>query len=222
MTKNRIIAVGGGLIALGTIGMVMNHGASPVALRAAGGPTVTIENPLPLPVTGGVSITGTPNVNVANTPNVNVNNTPNVHVTNSPTVQVGNSSASPVPTVATDNPARHVYGGGCAVTTAASIHTLTFCNPIPVVPPGQVLVIQTVTMQVAAGAGLVRDSSFITTEGGSQVSTPISFTVQPDGSLVATVPLVQYADANTPLFCQIETTNSAGFSCTINGYTITP
>jgi len=136
MTKNRIIAVGGGLIALGTIGMVMNHGASPVALRAAGGPTVTIENPLPLPVTGGVSITGTPNVNVANTPNVNVNNTPNVHVTNSPTVQVGNSSASPVPTVATDNPALQAFQYSNSSSTIGSQFT---------VPAGKTLVIEQVS-----------------------------------------------------------------------------
>src|SRR5260370_42377732 len=97
LKKSLIVA--GGLVALGSIGTIMNHVQNPAALHAADvGPQVTIAAPLPLPV----NVTGTPGVNVNNTPNVNVSNTPNVNVANSPTVQVGNTSSSPVLTHSVD------------------------------------------------------------------------------------------------------------------------
>jgi hypothetical protein len=74
--QNRLM-IAGGLIVLGSIGTVMNHGFSTGALRAAdGGPTVTIGGPLPVPTMAAqsgvwnVGITGTPNVAVANSPTV--------------------------------------------------------------------------------------------------------------------------------------------------------
>lgn len=92
-----IVAVA--LVALGSIGTIMNHVQNPAALRAGddGGPKVTIAAPLPLPV------------NVTGTPGVNVNNTPNVHIANSPTVEVGNTSSSPVVTRSVDNPGLQPY-----------------------------------------------------------------------------------------------------------------
>jgi hypothetical protein len=88
------LIVAGILVALGSIGTIMNQVQNPAALRAddEGGPKVTLVAPLPLPV------------NVNNTPSVNVNNTPNVHVTNSPAVLVGNPSSSPVLTRSVDDP----------------------------------------------------------------------------------------------------------------------
>src|SRR5260370_27827906 len=89
LKKSLIVA--GGLVALGSIGTIMNHVQNPAALHAAdAGPQVTIAAPLPLPV------------NVTGTPGVNVNNTPNVNVANTPTVQVGNTSSSPVLTHSVD------------------------------------------------------------------------------------------------------------------------
>jgi hypothetical protein len=109
--------------------MVTNRDTNPVALHAEGGPTVTIGNPLPLPITGGVSVTGTPNVNVANTPNVNVNNTPNVHVTN--------SSASPVPTADRDAIGRNLYQSVNNCNNVTNSCVISF----PAVPAGKRLVI---------------------------------------------------------------------------------
>jgi hypothetical protein len=77
--QNRLM-IAGGLIVLGSIGTMMNHGFSTGALRAAdAGPTVTIGGPLPVPTMAAqsgvwnVGITGTPNVAVANSPTVVVN-----------------------------------------------------------------------------------------------------------------------------------------------------
>lgn len=97
LTKSLTVVVC--LVALGSIGTMMNHFQNPGSLRADTdrGPTVTIAAPLPLPV------------NVTGTPGVNVNNTPNVHVTNSPAVLVGNTSSSPVLTRSVDNSGLHPF-----------------------------------------------------------------------------------------------------------------
>jgi hypothetical protein len=69
--RNKLIA-GGAVMILVAIGTVMNR----QAMQAAGGPSVTIESPIPLPVTGAVAVTqsGTWNVGLTGTPNVNVAN----------------------------------------------------------------------------------------------------------------------------------------------------
>ena len=117
------LIVAGSLLALGSIGTIMNQFRNPAALRADdGGPKVTIAAPLPLPV----SVTGTPGVNV--------NNTPNVNVTNSPTVQVGNTSSSPVLTRSVDNPGLQPF----QISLQGPLTTpLGFA-----VPPGKTLVIE--------------------------------------------------------------------------------
>ena len=69
--RNQLIA-GGAVLLLAAIGTMMNR----QAMQAAGGPSVTIESPIPLPVTGTVAATqsGTWNVGLTGTPNVNVAN----------------------------------------------------------------------------------------------------------------------------------------------------
>lgn len=102
----------GGVLLLGSIGMLMNSGSTTPALHAVDmGPTVTIANPLPLPTTAAqngawnVGINGTPNVNVANTPGVNVNNIPNVNINNTPNVNIAGT-----PTVRNaDEPGRGAF-----------------------------------------------------------------------------------------------------------------
>ena len=93
--KNASI-VWGGLVLLGTIGVMMSGGATTPALLAsptANPSVVTIGGPLPLPTTAAqngawnVGINGTANVNVANTLGVNINNTPNVSIAGTPNVR---------------------------------------------------------------------------------------------------------------------------------------
>jgi hypothetical protein len=63
--RNKLIA-GGAVVILAVIGSVMNSRQS--TIQGAGGPTVTIDPAqLPLPVTGTIGLTGTPNVKVTNT-----------------------------------------------------------------------------------------------------------------------------------------------------------
>lgn len=52
--------------------------------------------PKPLPITGSVTITGTPAVTVTGTPAVTVTGTPAVTLSGTPTVNVGNSEGNPV------------------------------------------------------------------------------------------------------------------------------
>src|SRR6516164_126026 len=81
--RNQLIA-GGAVLLLAAIGTMMNR----QAMQAAGGPSVTIESPIPLPVTGTVAVTGSTTVSgtvaatQSGTWNVGVTGTPNVHVTN--------------------------------------------------------------------------------------------------------------------------------------------
>lgn len=90
---------------------VVNTDTNPVAIRA----------PAPLPVSGNVTITGTPSVNVANTPNVNVTNNPAV-------VQSGswNVGILGVPAVAQNG----TWNVGLTGTPSVSLVTPT--TPIPV------------------------------------------------------------------------------------------
>jgi len=136
------LIVAGSLIALGSIGTIMNHAQNPAALHAdddGGGSKVTIAAPLPLPV----SVTGTPGVNV--------NNTPNVHVTNSPTVQVGNPSSSPVLTRSVDNPALE------PLQFLQSGPFLEFSFPVPA---GKTLVIEQVSIGCFEPAASVIQTDF--------------------------------------------------------------
>jgi len=85
--RNQLIA-GGAVLLLAAIGTVMNRQA---ARADVPGPTVTIGAPLPLPVTGTVSVTG----------NVGINGTPNVHVANTltapvPTLDISKSASQHV------------------------------------------------------------------------------------------------------------------------------
>ena len=64
--RNQLIA-GGAVLLLAAIGTMMNR----PAVQAAGGPSVTIESPIPLPVTGTVAVTGSTTVSGS----VHVNNT---------------------------------------------------------------------------------------------------------------------------------------------------
>jgi hypothetical protein len=74
--RNKLIA-GGAVLVLAAIGTVLNR----QAVQAAGGPSVTIESPIPLPVTGTVAATqsGTWNVGIIGIPGVNINNSPSIH-----------------------------------------------------------------------------------------------------------------------------------------------
>jgi hypothetical protein len=111
--KNASI-VWGGLVLLGTIGVMMSGGATTPALLAsptANPSVVTIGGPLPLPTTAAqngawnVGINGTANVNVANTPGVNINNTPNVSIAGTPNVSIAGT-----PTVRNaDEPGRGAF-----------------------------------------------------------------------------------------------------------------
>jgi hypothetical protein len=109
--KNALIGWGG-VVLLGSIGVIMNSSSTTAALHAAPtGPVVTVGGPFPLATTAAqngawnVGISGTPNVNVANTPGVNINNTPSVNVAGTPNVSIAGT-----PTVRNaDEPGREAF-----------------------------------------------------------------------------------------------------------------
>lgn len=106
----RAFAVTLGLVIFGSVLSLMPQKTA----TATGGAPVTVLN-TPLPVTGTVNAAVSGSIGVNNFPgnqSVSITN-PSVPVSGSVgvtgTVSVANSSASPVPTFATDNPARNSY-----------------------------------------------------------------------------------------------------------------
>ena len=93
--RNKLIA-GGAVMILAAIGTMMNR----QAMQAAGGPSVTIESPIPLPVTGTVAVTGS--TTVSGTVAATQSGTWNVGVTGTPNVNVANPATAPALTL--DNP----------------------------------------------------------------------------------------------------------------------
>jgi hypothetical protein len=81
--KNHLIAAAV-LSVLAVIGTIMNSRQ----VSAQGGPTVTIGSPIPLPVTGSTTVSGTVAATQSGVWNVGINGTPNVHVTNPATAPV--------------------------------------------------------------------------------------------------------------------------------------
>ena len=123
--RNKLIA-GGAVLLLAAIGTMMNR----QAMQAAGGPSVTIESPIPLPVTGTVTATGTIAATQSGTWNVGVTGTPNVHVTNPAT--------APALFLNENDPGRIPYQSFQGVPCSAVPCIASF----PVVPANHRLVVQ--------------------------------------------------------------------------------
>ena len=129
---------------LALIGSLMNSQQS--AVRAAGGPTVTIDaTQLPLPVQGSLGVSGTIAAKQSGTWNVGVTGTPNVNVTNPATapaltLDISKSASQHVGLLCVlDNGAfTCIQGGGIA--------------PY-VVPAGQNLIVNSVDIATSGGGG---------------------------------------------------------------------
>jgi hypothetical protein len=148
--KKRIFAAA--IIAgLAVIGSLMNSQQSTV--RAAGGPTVTIDQAqLPLPVQGSLGVSGTVAATQSGNWNVGITGTPNVHVTNPATAPALTLDIS-------KSASRHVQlicgslGGGNGVTCNPASADGTFSGTTYVVPAGESLVVTSVDMFTFATSG---------------------------------------------------------------------
>jgi hypothetical protein len=141
--KNHLIAMAV-LSVLAIVGTIMNsHQAQ--AQGPPGGLAVNIVNPLPVPVTGSLGISGTPNVNVAN------------------------PATAPVLALNVNDPGRIAYQ---AVSNKQGCGTNVVCIlTFPTVPTGHRLVIQHVSIEAMAGptvstinSGLARIGHFLPTQ----------------------------------------------------------
>jgi hypothetical protein len=90
--RNKLI-VSGAVLVLAAIGAVMNRQSA----QAAGSAPVTIESPIPLPVTGTVAVTG--NVATTGTVAATQSGTWHVGVTGTPNVSVTNTLTAPALTL---------------------------------------------------------------------------------------------------------------------------
>lgn len=119
---------------LAVIGSLMNSQQS--AVRAAGGPTVTIDpTQLPLPVKGSLGISGTVAATQSGTWNVGITGTPGVNVTNPATAPVLFSNVN--------DPGRIPYQ---VVRTNINCLAPPCTVPFPAIPNGHRLVLQHVSV----------------------------------------------------------------------------
>ena len=100
--RNKLMA-GGAVMILAAIGTMMNR----QAMQAAGGPSVTIESPIPLPVTGTVAVTGS--TTVSGTVAATQSGTWNVGLTGTPNVNVANPATAPALFLNVNDPGRIAY-----------------------------------------------------------------------------------------------------------------
>jgi hypothetical protein len=171
--KKRIFATA--IIAgLAVIGSVMNSQQSTV--RAAGGPTVTIDQAqLPLPVQGSLGVSGTVAATQSGAWNVGITGTPNVKVTNPAT--------APVLFVNVNDPGRIPYqsvaANSCSATPSSCQIALTS------VPNGHRLVIQHVSVFALADLASTTAAVQVPLQNGFPL---ISFpaTVIPDPRIAGT------------------------------------
>jgi hypothetical protein len=143
--KNHLI-VATVLSLLAIAGTIMNsHQAK--AQGPPGGLAVNIVNPLPVPVTGSTTVSGTVAATQSGAWNVGITGTPNVNVTNPATA----------PVLALDiskSASRHVQLDCEIFSGAGSVCTDVAALTPYVVPPGQNLVVTSVDIVGAAGGGV--------------------------------------------------------------------
>ncbi len=129
---------------------------------AAGEPAkpVIVKN-TPLPVSGTVGISGTPNVNVKNTPlpvsgTVGISGTPNVNVSNMPTVGIDSMNNTVRIARDAENPARQPFRAS-PPPVPLNVGVVGRSATLTIVPAGKRLVIEYVSVQgdVPAGQSLI-------------------------------------------------------------------
>ena len=130
--RNKLIA-GGAVMILAAIGTMMNR----QAMQAAGGPSVTIESPIPLPVTGTVAVTGS--TTVSGTVAATQSGTWNVGLTGTPNVNVTNTLAAPVPVLDISRSAsQHVILNCLQLNNAPACVTQSASSTPYMVPAGKI------------------------------------------------------------------------------------
>lgn len=138
------------LIALAAVGILAAVGTlmnSKQAAAAASGPTVTIDGPFPLPVTGTATVSGSVaaaqsgvwNVGISGTPSVSVTSLPAVQLSGTPTVNVATQSGAPLMVVNLSDRGRTPYQSILPDCASGS------CQ-FPPVPAGYRLVVESISV----------------------------------------------------------------------------
>jgi len=171
--RNKLV-VGGAVLILAAIGSVMNRQPA----QAAGAP-VTIESPIPLPVTGSVAVTG--NVGINGSPSVNVATLPAVQLSGTPTVNVVTASGAPLSVVNLSDRGRTPYQSTLQDCAGSS------CI-FPAVPSGHRLVVESISVLVTF---------------------PSAVTFYPNAALIGSSGIVLNLPLNLPLSPQNTTAGAA-------------
>lgn len=210
---------------------------APTPSHSSGSAPVTVVN-TPLPVQGTIGVNNLPavqsvsgTVSVGNTPNVNVANTPAVSVTNTPSVTVsGTASVSnavdqgnnPIPLLV--SPQGQPYMDSCQSNTSLHFASCDF----HVVPAGQRLLIQFISLESLAAGGTVYEASTGGVLNGSSISIflPLSNGITGDDGYLrqmAAAPITSYVDANFATGCAVTATGSStavAVRCALSGYLV--
>ena len=108
---------------------------------AAGGPSVTIEGPLPLPVTGTMAATqtGAWNVGISGTPTLSIS------ISGTPMVGLNTTPSTPI-FVDADRSARNGFNSSCFTGNIDPVFGQASCT-LFTIPPGRQVVIETISCQ---------------------------------------------------------------------------
>lgn len=223
--RKRLIALAAVAVLIAVGAIINTHQAT-----AAAGPSVTIDGPLPLPVTGTVAATQT------GAWNVGINGTPTVSISGTPTVGVNTTSTTPI-FVDADRPARDGFNSSCFTGNVDPMFGQASCT-LFTIPPGREVVIETISCQAELYAGDGPGDVQMIVPSPPVAGTPdhvshlLTLTKQAGNSAVdiwrMTTQLRAYGSApaggsvDIGLFFRADPSrpNPQGISCTISGYLV--
>jgi hypothetical protein len=165
--KNQLI-VAAVFALLAAIGTIMNSHQVAAQPGPPGGMAVNIVNPLPVPVTGSTTVSGT----VAATQSGSWN----VGITGTPTINFTNTAATPIFVRNVDNPGHNPY----AEFQILRFGICSLCSgPVnfAIVPPGKRLVVTNISGEIDLGGGaqIIRVQAFNgSTVSPSDISLPVT------------------------------------------------
>jgi hypothetical protein len=141
---------------LAVIGSLMNSQQAVAQQGPPDGLAVRIVNPVPVPVTGSTTVSGTVAATQSGTWNVGISGTPNVGITGTPNVKVTNPATAPVLTLDLSKSASQHVELRCGNVGFANdfnncVDPIT--RNIYVVPAGQNLIVTSVDINPKAGGG---------------------------------------------------------------------
>ncbi len=208
--QNKLLALAG-VVMLALIGSLMN--SRQTTAQAAGSAPVTIVGPLPLPVTGSSTVTGTVAATQSGSWNVGITNT----------------AAAPVLVRDVDNAARQPFQADCNSFASSNVVQCSIASALPLTKQ---LVIQNVSLHVFTDTGVAVEATLSSIKGSTfhSLYVPLenlgSCTLCVGGPVhtyVATTPVTLYPEPGSSVFVEVDfdgtlPPDGMNLQATVSGY----